>query len=305
MNALKTLNGALGRKSPPIAPRAGVIGGLIALVAAAMGFLAAAGALTGFAADSIAGRWTERLSAVATVSVASPLGEDPAGAVAATLAVLRSTPGIAEARPLSEDENRALLAPWLGPEADIAALPVPALIDVKLEPVGPDTAELRRRLTQAAPGAVWDDHREWRSPLIQAARGLRRTAAAGVLLSVGALAAMVAVAATASLWSGAGVVRTLKLIGAEDRFISRAFERPFATRAALGAGIGALIAAAIAAGMPRIEGIDVFAAGAFTGGGPGADWRLVLLAPLAAALVAGLTALGATRAAAYFVLRRR
>ncbi|MFV0475906.1 MAG: hypothetical protein ACK5MQ_17140, partial [Pikeienuella sp.] len=291
MNALRTLNDALGRNAPPIAPRAGVIGGLIALVAAARGFLPAAGARTGCAAASLAGRSRERLSAVATVRI-EPGAE--ASVTEGALTVLGSTPGVAAARALSEEESRALLAPWLGEDADIAALPVPLLIDVTLEPEGVDVEEIRRRLSLGAPGAIWDDHREWRSPLIVAARGLRRAAAAAVLVSIGALAAMVAVAAAASLWSGAGVVRTLKLIGAEDRFISRAFERPFAIRAALGAGIGALAAALIAAGMPEIDAIGPLTA----------DWRLILLSPLAAALIAGLTALGATRAAAVFVLRR-
>ncbi|QIE54768.1 cell division protein FtsX [Pikeienuella piscinae] len=300
MNALRLVQGALSAKAPPIAPRARVIGGLIALVAAATGFLAAAGALTGFAADRIAGRWSAELSAVATVRVSAPAEGDTDAIALSALAVLESTPGVASAHLLSEAESRALLSPWLGPDADIAALPVPALIDVQLEPGGPDVEEVRRRLALDAPGAVWDDHREWRAPLIVAARGLRRAAAAGVLLSTGALAAMVAVAATATLWSGSGVVRTLKLIGAEDRFISRAFERPFALRAAIGAGLGALVAALIAANMPPVEGIENF-----TAGGLGADWRVILITPFAAALIAGLTALGATRAAAHFVLRGR
>ncbi|MEX2520675.1 MAG: cell division protein FtsX, partial [Paracoccaceae bacterium] len=130
--------------------------------------------------------------------------------------------------------------------------------------------------------------------------GVRRAAAAGSWMALVALAAMVAVAAAATLWSGAGVVRTLRLIGAEDRFISRAFERPFALRAAFGAAVGAAAAAIFALTMPRI-GTEMFSTGAF-----GAE-PLLWLAPLAppvAALIAGLTALGATRAAAYLVLRR-
>ncbi|WP_340110367.1 cell division protein FtsX [Pikeienuella sp. HZG-20] len=298
MKALTRPGARLSSGAPSIAPRAGVIGGLIALVAAAMGFLATAGALTGFAADRVAGRWTAALETVATVRVSSPedrMKDD----VAAALAILRAAPGVASAHALSDAESRALLAPWLGPDADIEALPTPALIDVTLEGAGPDIDEIRRRFALDAPGAVWDDHREWRAPLVIAARGLRRTAAIGVLVSIAALAAMVAVAATAALWSGAGVVRTLTLIGAGDRFIARAFERPFAVRAALGAGIGALAAALIALNMPRVEAIDVFVAG-----GVGVDWRLAVLAPLIAALIASLTALGATRAATYLVLHR-
>lgn len=299
MSPVQRIRGRIGASSTPIAPRAGAIGGLIALVAAAMGFLAAAAALTGVAADRIAGRWTDELSHVATVRVIAPEAELEAE-VSNALSVLALAPGIADARVLSDEENRALLAPWLGPEADLAALPLPVLIDVQLEGSGPDAADVARQLSLAAPGAVWDDHGEWRAPLIVAARGVRRAAAAGVLMAVIALAAMVAVAAAATLWSGAGVVRTLRLIGAEDRFISRAFERPFALRAALGAGIGAAAAAIFAVTMPRI-GVGAFGAGDFGGG---AQIWLAPLAPPVAALIAGLTALGATRAAAHLVLRR-
>ena len=108
---------------------------------------------------------------------------------------------------------------------------------------------------------------------------------------------MVSVATSATLWSGAEVVRTLRLIGAEDRFISRAFERPFALRAAFGAACGAAIALLIAAQTPRIGGIDAISGGAEAAG---PTWWLAPLAPL----VAALTALVSTRIAAFVVLRK-
>ncbi len=206
-------------------------------------------------------------------------------------------PGVAGARVLTEAENQALLAPWLGRDADVANLPLPVLIDVTLAGRGPDEEDLRRQLSLAAPGAIYDDHAEWRAPLVTAAQGLRIVAGIGVALAIGALAAMVSVAASATLWSGAEVVRTLQLIGAEDRFISRAFERPFALRATFGGACGAALALLFAEQMPRIEGVDVIAAGA---SGYGPAWWLAPLAPV----VAGLTALIATRIAAYVVLRR-
>lgn len=299
MSFFERLKAIVAPDAPSIAPRARLIGGLIALVAASMGFLASAGALTGLAADRIAGRWTTELSAVATVRVTAPEAE-LAQRVQAALKALGETPGIESARALTVEESRALLAPWLGAESDVAALPVPALIDVKMTPRGPDVDALQDRLELEAPGARWDDHREWRAPLILAARGLRTVATAGVIVSILALAAMIAVSAIASLRSGDGIVRTLKLIGADDRFISRAFERPFAMRAAVGAGLGALAAALISLGMPKIEGIEVFTVDEM-----GVDWRIAMLLPAAAALIAGLTALGATRAAAYFVLHKK
>ncbi|MEM8756106.1 MAG: cell division protein FtsX, partial [Pseudomonadota bacterium] len=189
---------------------------------------------------------------------------------------------VAAARPLSEEERRALLAPWLGPDADLSALPAPALIDVRLEGAGPDAEDLARRLDLVAPGSVYDDH---------------SAAAARADATTAALAAMVAVATAATLWSAAGVVRTLRLIGAEDRFIMRVFERPFALRAALGAFVGAGAALALAAALVPAAGAEA----AFTGAGEaGPFWPSLAAAPL----VAGATALLAARAAAFLLLRR-
>ncbi|MEO1613497.1 MAG: hypothetical protein AAFU55_14265, partial [Pseudomonadota bacterium] len=89
----------------------------------------------------------------------------------------------------------------------------------------------------------------------------------------------------------------LRLIGAEDRMISRAFERPFALRAAFGGACGAALALIFVEQMPRIEGVDTLIAGA---SGYGPTWWLAPLAPI----VAGLTALIATRITAFVVLRR-
>ncbi|MEM7544388.1 MAG: cell division protein FtsX [Pseudomonadota bacterium] len=280
----------------PIAPRADFIGGLIALVAAAMAFLAVAATEAGLAADHIAGRWSGELSASATVRITGEAANLPA-TIDGALGVLEVTPGVAVARVLSDDENRALLAPWLGEEADIAALPLPVLIDVTLSGAGPDVEELKRQLALSAPGAIYDDHGEWRAPLLAAADALRIAAGVGVALTIAALAAMVSVAAAATLWSGAGVVRTLHLIGAEDRFIVRAFERPFAIRAALGAFCGTLLAWLIAARIPQLHAVDVMA-GSASQTAPSTWWLLP-----AVPLVAGATALLATRLAAAFVLK--
>ncbi len=294
---LRRLRALIAPTETPVAPRAGLIGGLIALVAAAMAFLAVAATEAGLAADRIAGRWTGELAVSATVRISAPAA-DAEAVTAAALAALEIAPGILSARVLSDAENRTLLAPWLGRDADVSALPLPVLIDVTLVGDGPDVADLQRQLTLAAPGAVYDDHGEWRAPLIEAARGLRWAAGFGVTLTIGALAAMVAVAAAATLWSGSGVVRTLRLIGADDRFIARAFERPFALRAAAGAAGGSVLALILAARMPRIEGIEAIAAGPLSSGGP--TWWLLPLTPM----IAGLTALIATRIAAYYVLSR-
>ncbi|MGB0411973.1 MAG: cell division protein FtsX [Pikeienuella sp.] len=281
----------------PIAPRSPLIGGLIAIVSFAMAFMAVAAIEAGAAADRVAAGWSEELAQSATVRITAP-PEKLAEVSASALAVLEIAPGVASARLLSEAELKELMAPWLGRDADVVALPLPALIDVTLEDGGPDAEDIQRQLELAAPGSLYDDHGEWRAPLIEAAVTLRRVAMAGVVLTLIALAAMVAVAAVASLWAGSGVVRTLRLIGAEDQFISRAFERQFAIRAALGGGFGAFLALVIAARMPSVAATGILSTSAT------ATHSLIpWIAPLAP-IVCALTALAATRIACLFVLRR-
>ncbi len=70
----------------------------------------------------------------------------------AALGVLRATPGIAHAAPLSESEMQSLVEPWLGKGALVAELPLPKLIDAAIVPgASVDLPGLAARLKQAAP----------------------------------------------------------------------------------------------------------------------------------------------------------
>ena len=296
MNPFRAIREVFAPEETPIAPRSGVIGGLITLVALAMSFLAAVAFEAGVAADRVAGQWAGELAQSATVRI-SARPEDMDTVARAAMSALQIAPGVASARLLSESELQELLAPWLGQQADVGALPLPALIDVTIEGTGPDVEDVQRQLDLVAPGAVYDDHGEWRAPLIEAARGLRRLTMLGVALSLGVLAAMVGVAAVASLWSGAGVVRTLRLIGADDRFISRAFERQFALRAAIGGVFGSALGLLAMSRMPQVTSSNILTAGVDFGQAP--TWWLALAAPVACAIAALL----ATKAASFFVLR--
>ena len=297
MNPFSAIRNVFAPEETPIAPRSGIIGGLITLVALAMSFLAVVAFEASIAADRIAGQWSGELAQSATVRIAAP-AEDLDRITRAALSALEIAPGVASARRLSEAELQDLLSPWLGQQADVGALPLPALIDVTIVGKGPDVADVQRQLDLVAPGAIYDDHGEWRAPLIEAARGLRRLTLIGVGLCLMVLSAMVGVAAVASLWSGAGVVRTLRMIGAEDSFISRAFERQFALRAAIGGVFGSVLGLFAMSRAPRITNSDILTAGVEFGQGPA--WWLVIATPVACALVALL----ATRAASFFVLRQ-
>jgi cell division transport system permease protein len=214
-------------------------------------------------------------------------------AVTSALVVLGTSPGVAGARVLSDAEHRALLQPWLGAGDWLNDLPVPRLIEVRLEGPGPDPQVLQARLDQAAPGAIYDGHAAWRLPLERAAAALRRLAWAATALVALAAAAMVALAARASLAANAEVVRVIRLIGAEDRFVEAAFVGRLTARAAAGGAIGALAGAGALALMPELAPGTPMAVSL---GPSGSGWAVLLAAvPAGAALVAWLTARHAVR----------
>jgi cell division transport system permease protein len=109
-------------------------------------------------------------------------------------------------------------------------------------------------------------------------------------------AAMITLAASAALYANAQVIRVLRLVGARDIYIARAFVRRFTLRALTGAAIGTGIGMIAIAFLPSSDVAGGFLTGlAFQG----SEWLLALLVPPAAAV----TAFIATRAAALRSLR--
>ncbi len=85
-----------------------------------------------------------------------------------------------------------------------------------------------------------DDHTRWRTPLIRAADRLRLLGLISIVLIAAATAAMITLAAQAALAANAQVIRVLRLVGARDTYIARAFVRRFTLRALTGSAAGAL-----------------------------------------------------------------
>ncbi len=226
-------------KSDRVVPPTGFTARLTLFSAFAMAFLAVFALALSLAAGRVADRWGEELAQSSTVRISAPAGE-VATQTEAALRVLRTTPGIVDARALTLDEQRALLTPWFGSDLPIEDLPLPQLIDIVETDDGYDSAGLRLRLAAEAPAAVLDDHARWRRPLIEAAARLRLLGWVSILLIATATAAMVTLAANAALAANAQVIAVLRLVGAKDTYIASAFVRRFALRALTGAAFGTL-----------------------------------------------------------------
>lgn len=277
-----------------VVPPTGFTARLTLFSAFAMSFLVVFALALSLAAGRVADRWGNELAQSSTLRISAPAGE-VATQTEAALRVLRTTPGIVDARALTLDEQRALLSPWFGADLSIDDLPLPQLIDITETDGGYDAAGLRLRLAAEAPAAVLDDHARWRRPLIDAAARLRLLGWASILLIATATAAMVTLAANAALAANAQVIAVLRLVGAKDTYIASAFVRRFALRALTGAAFGTLTG--IVALMIVPSGSD--SAGVLTDLSiQGIGWLWVLLIPP----LSGLVAFVATRYAAGRVL---
>jgi len=256
---------------------------------AVMVYLAALALICAIGANKVVARWDQGLAGRMTVQV--PAGESGSDAHAgAILTALTETPGVREAEILGAEEIARLLEPWLGTGAAYQDLPMPTLIAVRIDRTAPpDISQLRRRLTQIAPGTVLDDHQSWLGKLLDLARSVQLVAGLVVGL-VGASAVTMVIFATRMGLSVHGrVIELLHLVGAQDSYVASQFQA-HALRLALRGGVLGLLLAILtvllvanllgqgdAVALPDLSLLPI-------------EWSLLPLLPLLVALIAMVTA---------------
>ena len=206
-------------------------------------------------------------------------------------------------RRVPDRELDALLEPWLGQQgvAEEDAIPVPALIDVRL--TGPVTArrleDLRASLTASVPAARLDAQARWLEPVFDAVASLQWLAAGLIVLLAATSAAAVWLAARSALGSNRETIEIIHLLGGTDGQIARIFQRSIGLDAVLGGIAGlSLGATAILLLGRQFAGLG---SGMVAGGGLGTvDWGLLVAIPVTGVILAVLTA----RMTVLFALRR-
>jgi cell division transport system permease protein len=233
------------------------------VVIGVMAFLAALALGASLIADRAAESWRSGLSGRLTVQILpvtdGNVDEAFAKETQAALAVLRATPGIAYAEPISQAETEKLVEPWLGAGALVADLPLPRLIDATIEPgAAPDIPTLAQRLKRAAPDSLLDDHSHWISRLQSLAEVMIWSAYAILALIAIATAAAVTFATRAGLEAHHDIVELLHQMGARSGFVARAFEWHYFVSALAAATVGAGLAAIlfVMAGGLEMAGVE-------------------------------------------------
>lgn len=193
-------------------------------------------------------RWDQGLAGRVTVQVPPPASNSPdavARQIELALEILGETPGVSHAEAIDRADMAELLEPWLGPSAMDQGLPLPSLIAVTLDdPELVDVQALNARLEGIAPGVLVDDHQRWLGRLLVLARTIE-TVAVFVVLAVGLAAVGTIVFVTRTgLAIHRNVIELLHLIGAQDPYVARQFERHALWLGLRGGVIGLALAAA-------------------------------------------------------------
>ena len=208
--------------------------------------------------------------------------EVPGGAnLDAIIAGVRATPGVTSVEAVPESDMRKTLERWLGPAAQSAELPVPALINFDVGQ-GSDLHAIQKRAQEIAPGARLVAHRDSVAPLLSSLDLLQAVAFGLVLLLSAAAAAAVVLAARGALDTHRFTIEVMHGIGATDLQVTHLFQRKIAIDAFIGSIAGGIAAAAV---LLLLAGGAAFA-GELTGGATLRLGDIVILALLPFALTA-------------------
>src|SRR6185437_984876 len=218
----------LPRFETALVPRNSISGRALVAVVAIMTFLASLTTGATVLVSRAAGEWQSDISREVTVQVSPASGRDVDATVEKAVAAARAFPGIAEVTAFSKEESNKLLEPWLGSGLSLDELPVPRLIVLKIAPgAAPDFAQLKRVLSDQAPGAVLDDHRGWMDRMRTMA-GTAVGASVGILILM-FIATMLSdtFATRGAMATNKSVIEVLHFVGAKNGFIARHFQHHF------------------------------------------------------------------------------
>lgn len=238
---------------------------LIMLVAL-MTFLATMALSMSFILDGMTARWSSGIENHMTIEIPAEnskgdirTAEDMitlAKAISAKLS--REDTLILSHNIMSEDDIIALLSPWLGEGISADNIPLPSLIEVQIAPKTENLAAklqvLKTDLEEIASNVNLDTHEEWLADLVRFTGSLNFVA-----LLIVALIGLTTIAAVAgAIHSRIAIhkreVELLHLMGAQDHYINRQFQRHALILCLKGSLIGLIGALAIMTSIAIIAG---------------------------------------------------
>lgn len=279
-----------GDRASQLLPQ-GSLAGPVPWVIAMMVALTVVATAAGLALSNLAAGARAELSGGATVQVVQADPDERARQAAQVEEVLASFAEVASIRQVPQGELEQLLEPWLGAGAGEEAVPIPALIDVRLrEEASPDKLRrMRAAIIAVAPDARIDAQSTWLRPVFSAITSLQWLAIALVVLLAGTSTAAVFLAARSALGSNRETIEIVHLLGGTDVQIARVFQRTVALDATLGGAVGLVLGLASVLFLgQQFAALD---SGMVTGGGlHWLDWLMVAAVPVVTVALAMVTA---------------
>ena len=257
-------------------------------IIALMVYLAAMGGVGLIWLSEALSRWDVSLTSTLTVQIPADTSQPR---IDMAVGALRQTKGVISARLLPPDETAKLLQPWLGNNVALADLPLPRLIDIRVDPrLTIDYTTLRRQLASVIPGSRLDNSPSELGSIRDFALRVEGVITAGVLAGAALIVTIIIFTARIGLAIHRSVIELLHLLGAQDAYIARQFQIHALSLGLRGGVIGAVAAALtmVVLGSAShmlalpIAGYDIL------------DWRVWLLL-IAACLAAGGVAMVAAR----------
>ncbi|MDH3240107.1 MAG: cell division protein [Alphaproteobacteria bacterium] len=200
-------------------------------------------------------RWDTGLKGTVTVQVPAAKSQAADGAVGKLVGILRRTKGVIAARPLDNRDTANLLRPWIGGDTLVADLPLPRLIDVRVETdPGPDLGKLRKALDAAVPGTVLDDHKKALDHLVSFARSVELVGVLVLLLvALAGIATVIFITRTGLAIHHEGI-EILHLMGALDSYVAGQFQGQALELGLKGGAIGLAFTAATVGMLSHFSG---------------------------------------------------
>ena len=161
-----------------------------------------------------------------TLTVQVPAGLEQQSATESIIEILRATPNIRDVREIPDREINEALEPWLGAQAAILDLPLPALVDVAIESGQTvDIQVLTKKLSAVAPGTVVEEHSMWLGRLIDITNTVETVSMSVMLLVL--ISVVITVVFSTRTWMAVNreAVEVLHLIGAHDSYIAHQFQK--------------------------------------------------------------------------------
>ena len=279
-----------GPRADALLPQA-LLAGPMPWVIAIMVTLTVIAVAGGLALSNIVQQARSDLAGGLTVQIvnADPVGR--AREAEAARRTLVTDPAVRSVRAIPQAEIEALLEPWLGDHVGEQGVPVPAMIDVRLNTdASPEQlAQLRASLAPIAPSARIDAQSSWLRPVFSAIVSLRLAALVLVILLAASGAAAVVLAVRSALGANRDTIEIVHLLGGNDRQIARLFQRSVGVDALLGGMAGLALGSGAVLLLGRRFG--ELQSGLVSGGGLSlSDWIVIASVPLIGLALALMTA---------------